>query len=196
MDLSSARQVSLDNDRDNRVAAQRLVVSGADDKIGVSQSFAKRCFRKRKPRLRFIALLYSHYPFRAVLPRHQETAECDGGLQPISYQVDFSVQVTPTAWSDTLRSLEGARIRPLFQIREIQQLLVDLLRPQQLRPKEKSIRTSNEDEKHLKTKREKNRDFYPGNRYVPIDPKGHVDVIRLFVVGIRALFRRTLQAAS
>ena len=118
-----------DNDRDNRVAAKRLVVSGADDKIGVSQSSAERCFRKRKPRLRFIALLYSHYPFRAVLPRHQETAECDGGLQPISYQVDFSVQVTPTAWSDTLRSLEGARIRPLFQIREIQQLLVDLLRP-------------------------------------------------------------------
>ena len=118
-----------DNDRDNRVAAQRCVVSGADDKIGVSQSSAERCFRKRKPRLRFIALLYSHYPFRAVLPRHQETAECDGGLQPISYQVDFSVQVTPIAWSDTLRSLEGARIRPLFQIREIQQLLVDLLRP-------------------------------------------------------------------
>ena len=69
-----------DNDRDNRVAAQRCVVSGADDKIGVSQSSAERCFRKRKPRLRFIALLYSHYPFRAVLPRHQETAECDGGL--------------------------------------------------------------------------------------------------------------------
>ena len=49
---------------------------------------------------------------------------------------------------------------------------------QKLRPKEKSIRTSNEDQKHFKTKREKNRDFYPGNRYVPIDPKGHVDVIR------------------
>ena len=60
---------------------------------------------------------------------HQETAECDGGLQPISYQVDFSVQVTPIAWSDTLRSLEEARIRPLFQIREMLQLLVDLLRP-------------------------------------------------------------------
>ena len=58
-----------------------------------------------------------------------EAAECDGGLQLISYQVDFSVQVTPIAWSDTLRSLEEARIRPLFQIREMLQLLVDLLRP-------------------------------------------------------------------
>ena len=124
------RAIALqDNDRDNRVAAKRLVVSGADDKIGVSLSSAERCFRKRKPRLRFIALLYSHHPFRAVLSRHQETAECDGGLQPISYQVYFSVQVTPTAWSDTLRSPEGAKIRPLFQIREMQQLLVDLLRP-------------------------------------------------------------------
>ena len=64
----SATDLNLDNDRDNRVAAQRCVVSGADDKIGVSQSSAERCFRKRKPRLRFIALLYSHYPFRAVLP--------------------------------------------------------------------------------------------------------------------------------
>ena len=46
-----------DNDRDNRFAAKRCVVSGADDKIGVSQSSAERCFHKRKPRLRFIALL-------------------------------------------------------------------------------------------------------------------------------------------
>ena len=86
-------------------------------------------FSQAKTRLRFIALLYSHFPFRAWLPRHQEAAECDGGLQPISYQVDFSVQVTPIAWSDTLRPLEEARIRPLFQIREMLQLLVDLLRP-------------------------------------------------------------------
>ena len=69
-----------DNDRDNRVAAKRLVVSGADDKIGVSQSSAEHCFHEWKPRLRFIVLLYSLYPFRAVLPRHQEAAECDGGL--------------------------------------------------------------------------------------------------------------------
>ena len=47
----------LDNDRDNRVAANRCVVSGADDKIGVSQSSAERCFHQRKTRLRFIALL-------------------------------------------------------------------------------------------------------------------------------------------
>ena len=69
----------LDNDRDNRVAAQRREVSGADDKIGGNHP-RERCFRKRKPRLRFIALLYSRFPFRAVLPRHQEAAECDGGL--------------------------------------------------------------------------------------------------------------------
>lgn len=50
-------------------------------------------------------------------------------------------------------------------------------RRQQLRPKEKSIRTYYETKKHFKTKREKNRDFYPGNRYVPVDPKSHVDVI-------------------
>ena len=74
------KRISLDNDRDNRVAAKRCEVSGADDKIGVSQSSAERCFHERKPRLRFIALLYSHFPFRAVLPRHQEAAECDGGL--------------------------------------------------------------------------------------------------------------------
>ena len=48
---------SLDNDRDNRVAGKRYVVSGADDKIGVCQSSAERCFHERKPRLRFIALL-------------------------------------------------------------------------------------------------------------------------------------------
>ena len=34
---------NLDNDRVNRDAAERYVVSGADDKIGDSQSSAERC---------------------------------------------------------------------------------------------------------------------------------------------------------
>ena len=50
---------SLDNARVNRAATDRFVVSGADDKIGVSQSSAERCSDRRNSRLRVQRIVIS-----------------------------------------------------------------------------------------------------------------------------------------
>ena len=71
----------LDNARDNRVAAKRCVVSGADDTIGVSQSSAERCFHKRKRGFGsshcYTATFHSEHGCRGIKRRRNAMVVCN-----------------------------------------------------------------------------------------------------------------------
>ena len=77
----SMADLSLYNDRDNRVAAKRCVVSGADDTIGVSQSSAERCFHKRKRGFGsshcYTATFHSEHGCRGIKRRRNAMVVCN-----------------------------------------------------------------------------------------------------------------------